>query len=227
MAKILDLLDERDPFLKTPTPIFDFANPPCDPVELANDLFATMEVAGGIGLAAPQCGLPYRVFVLRSEPKLACFNPAVVFSSPELEEMEEGCLTFPGLGIKISRPRDIRARYTTHSGKTTTSKFTGLTARAFQHETDHLNGILFTDRAFKDSPLRMDAYLRKRKKFRKLIERGVITVRKPSDLAKVETGGMAFDMNDPRDVLAMNYIQMAKTQDQIEELINDGKNDAN
>lgn len=219
---ILTLIDERDKFLKQETPIFDFTNPPVDPVQLANDLFETMEAYGGIGLAAPQCGLPYRVFVLRSEPKLACFNPNVVFSSPELEEMEEGCLTFPGLGIKVKRPKDIRCRYTTHLGVTTTSKFTGITARAFQHETDHLNGICFTDKL---SKLQLDACMRKRKKFRKRIARGEITIRKPDGLTDV--GGLTFDMKDPRDVLAMNYMNMAKTQAQIEEVLQYDETNAN
>jgi peptide deformylase len=104
----------------------------------------------GIGLAANQVGLPYRVFSLRASPEnLVCFNPRIVNSSNETTILEEGCLTYPGLWVKIKRPKEVRVRFQLPNGDTRTETFKGLTARAFQHEMDHLNGILFYNRANK------------------------------------------------------------------------------
>ena len=100
----------------------------------------------GIGLAANQIGLPYRVFAIKANPVLVCFNPRIVDYSKETIVLEEGCLTFPGLYLKIKRPRDIKCRFTYPNGETITKTFTGATARIFQHELDHLNGILFTEK---------------------------------------------------------------------------------
>lgn len=165
----LKLVKETDPILSQKTEDFDFENPPCDPVELAHDMYDLMNEAGGIGLAAPQVGLPYRMFVMRSVPKLAIFNPRIVFFSPKEIEMEEGCLSFPGLGIKLFRPESIRSRFTSPNGQVETHLFNGLTARVFQHETDHLDGICFTSKV---SKLRLDVCERKRKKLAKKVAQG-------------------------------------------------------
>jgi peptide deformylase len=101
----------------------------------------------GIGLAANQVGLPYRVFVIKSNPILACFNPKIVSITGEEVDLEEGCLTFPNYYVKIRRPKMIRVRYTYPNGNTVTEIYDGITARIFQHELDHLNGVLFTSRA--------------------------------------------------------------------------------
>jgi peptide deformylase len=143
---ILSLVPKSDPVLKTPTEKFDFTNPPTDPVQLAVDLTETMLHLNGLGLAAPQLGLPYRVFALRSNPVLVCFNPRIVDQSAEEIELEEGCLTFPNLFIKIKRPRIIRVRFTLPNGQTETKKMTDLSARIYQHELDHLDGVLFTSK---------------------------------------------------------------------------------
>jgi len=102
----------------------------------------------GIGLAANQVGVPYRVFAMRGSPEnFVCFNPRVVQPSESLISLEEGCLTFPGLTVKIKRPQHIRVRFQTPNGDTLTKQFTGMTARIFQHEIDHLDGIVFYNRA--------------------------------------------------------------------------------
>lgn len=144
--KICELVDKYDPILKQKTERFNFSNPPCDPIELAHKLTQTMLHNNGIGLAAPQIGLPYRVFSLRTSPILVCFNPLVVDVSSETIELEEGCLTFPNLFLKIRRPSIVKVRFTLPNGETKTEKFVGITARAFQHEVDHLDGILFTQK---------------------------------------------------------------------------------
>lgn len=141
------LVNNTDQILYTKTERFDFSNPPIDPSELAHILAQTMIANNGIGLAAPQIGLPYRAFVLTGKPIMCCFNPIIVDTSSEQIYLEEGCLSFPNLIVKIKRPKIIRARYTMPNGETVTNKFIGMTARTFQHELDHLNGVVFTQRA--------------------------------------------------------------------------------
>ena len=102
----------------------------------------------GVGLSSNQLGLPYRVFAMRGYPEnLVCFNPKIVYYSDNIISMEEACLSFPGMIIKVKRPSEIRARFQTPSGMVVTKKFEGLTARTFQHEMDHMDGILFFNRA--------------------------------------------------------------------------------
>lgn len=144
---IHDLIDCNDEILKSPLARFDFSNPPTDPIQLAHDLAETMLHHNGIGLSANQIGLPYRVFAIKSSPIIVCFNPYIVDESDEKISLEEGCLSYPGLFIKVKRPKTIKVRYTEPNGNVVTRTFDGLTARIFQHEFDHLQGINFTKRA--------------------------------------------------------------------------------
>lgn len=148
---ILKLIDKNDKVLTTPTETFDFDNPPIDPTELFENLRDTMVANRGVGLAANQVGLPYSVFVVGHpddpENVFSVFNPKIVDVSEREIVAEEGCLTFAGLYVKIKRPSIIKVRYTTHKGVTDTIKFEGMTARIFQHEYDHLQGVRHTDRA--------------------------------------------------------------------------------
>ena len=142
---ILNLIENTEPILHEKLERFDFGNPPVDPSELAINLTETMLKNDGIGLAANQVGLPYRVFVIRCSPVLCCFNPIIVDTSIERIKMEEGCLSYKGLILNIERPKSIRVRFTLPNGETKTEKFTGMTARIFQHEYQHLNGEIFTN----------------------------------------------------------------------------------
>ena len=144
---ILNLIDQNHPILKEVMQDFNFAESPTDPIQLAKDLAETMISNKGIGLSANQVGLPYRVFVMTGNPIHACFNPRIVDMSSEMIIMEEGCLSYPGLIVKIKRPRMIRVRFTMPNGETKTEKFDGMTARVFQHELDHLNGEVHINRA--------------------------------------------------------------------------------
>lgn len=144
---IYDLVDPTDPILHTRIEEFNFAAPPVDPLDLVSNLAETMLENNGIGLAANQCGLPYRVFVLLSNEIIPCFNPKIVDSSKEMIVLEEGCLSYPGLSVKVKRPRRIKVRYTEPNGNTITRTFDGLTARVFQHELSHLNGIVHINEA--------------------------------------------------------------------------------
>ena len=137
-----------DPILSKPIANFDFDYPPISPSDLSIQLLKEMNKTYGVGLSSNQLGLPYRVFVMRGYPEnLVCFNPKIVYYSDNIISMEEACLSFPGMIIKVKRPSEIRARFQTPSGMVVTKKFEGLTARTFQHEMDHMDGILFFNRA--------------------------------------------------------------------------------
>lgn len=151
-AKIEDvkpypLYDENSSLLKVSLPNFDFVNPEVDPKELSSRLKLTMKLYGGIGLSANQCGLPYRVFVIGHEDvSIVCFNPRVVSESSSKKRDKEGCLSFPGLFLSIERPDTIEVEYENENGVTKRQTISGLTARCFLHELDHMNGIRFVDR---------------------------------------------------------------------------------
>jgi len=131
-------------YLATPVPDFSFAPWPTEPYQLGRDLLETLYSKGGAGLAANQCGLPYRCFVMAASPAdFICFNPTIVHESPEHEEQEEGCLSLPGLRFIVSRPKSIRLRFTLPDGHRITTWLQGYTARIAIHETMHLDGKYF------------------------------------------------------------------------------------
>lgn len=144
---LYDLVSPKDPVLKQVIPTFNFESSPINPIDLVANLAETMLENNGIGLAANQCGLSYRVFVILAEEIIPCFNPTIVDCSSEQILLEEGCISYPGLSVKIKRPRLIKVRYTEPNGNVITCKFDGITSRAFQHELDHLNGIVHIERA--------------------------------------------------------------------------------
>jgi peptide deformylase len=164
-------IDRTNSILQAGTPEYDFEKPPIDPIELATQLVECMRVNKGIGLAAPQVGLPYRVFCMENELPIVCFNPKIVYTSQNFIEMEEGCLSYPGLMLKVSRPETIRVRFQTPYGKIITDKYSGLSARVFQHELDHLDGICFTDKV---SRLKLDVAKRKQQKLERKFANGII-----------------------------------------------------
>ena len=144
----MKLVNKDDSVLRQPTSKFDFSNPPFDPIEFSYQLVKTMIDSGGIGLAANQIGVPYSIFTVFSQPQnIVLFNPRIVDISTELVELEEGCLTYPGLFVPIKRPRHVRVRYQQPNGETVTEKYTGMTARVILHELDHLNGETFYNKA--------------------------------------------------------------------------------
>jgi peptide deformylase len=104
----------------------------------------------GLGVAANQVGVPYRIFAMRGAPEnFVCYNPKIVSQSKDEVVLEEGCLSYPGLLVKIKRPTVVRVRFNTPNGDSLTKQFIGMSARVFQHEYDHLQGIRFYDRANK------------------------------------------------------------------------------
>ena len=144
----MNLVKSNDPILTTPCQPFNFQDPQFDPIEFSQELVKFMYDNNGIGLAANQVGIPYRVFAMRGAPEnFVCFNPKIIQPSEMTVTLEEGCLTYPGLIVKVKRPQHIRVRFQTPNGETLTKQFTGMTARIFQHEIDHLDGILYFNKA--------------------------------------------------------------------------------
>ena len=146
-----NLVKSNDYILREKTIPFDFENPTVDPIDLRDIMMYNSIHHGGIGLAAPQIGLPYSVFALGNpkdeESIMVMFNPNIVSYSDDVVKMEEGCLSFPSLALNIKRPASIRIRYSDYTGKIETIKMEGATARIAQHEYDHLSGILYTSKA--------------------------------------------------------------------------------
>jgi peptide deformylase len=122
--------------------------------EFADKMFEVMLKYGGIGLSANQVGKPYRMFVmghpqLENGKKRACFNPEIKGYSKETVRFKEGCLTFPYLFLDIERPRAVAVKYLDENMKEVEENLTGLSSRVFQHEFDHMQGIVFTEKASK------------------------------------------------------------------------------
>lgn len=144
----LALVPNDHPILLQRMEEFDFQTPSSiDPIQFAKDLFGKMIELRGLGLAAPQVGVAVRAFALYSVPGIVCFNPKVVAYSEEKIVLDEGCLSFPNLFISIKRPRSIRVRYAEPNGNIITTPMDGLSCRAFLHELDHLDGVLYQKRA--------------------------------------------------------------------------------
>jgi len=130
----------------------------CEPVEVFDDelkrfaekMFSIMKSANGLGLAAPQVGDTRRLFTIDLSGQDFDAEP-MVFINPEIESaegsetVEEGCLSFPGLFIEVTRAQKVTVKFQDLEGKTHRIEATGLAARAIQHENDHLNGVLFID----------------------------------------------------------------------------------
>lgn len=118
---------------------------------LLDDMKDTMYEAEGVGLAAPQVGVLRRVVVIDvGEGLIELINPVIVYENGEQLE-EEGCLSIPGIKGQVKRPAKVIVRAQNRKGETFEITGTDLLAIAFCHEIDHLNGILFTDKAINTS----------------------------------------------------------------------------
>jgi peptide deformylase len=161
-VNIFKLVPETDPILSEVMPEFDFSNPPVNPSLFASTLVESCKYYRGYGLSANQCGFRYRVFVMgTNDDYVAFFNPEIINLSKEENHMIEGCLSFPLLGLKITRPSEIGVRYQDYTGEWKGATFSGISARCFQHELDHMNGIVYTS---KTKPLALQFGLQKRNK---------------------------------------------------------------
>jgi peptide deformylase len=140
-----------DPVLKTrarPVEVFDAAL-----VDEVRRMGALMDDALGIGLAATQLGVMHRVLVYRVDqdaPLGVLVNPEIEWKGDEVESMEEGCLSLPGVGVEVERPIRVRVSARDEQGAPLVVEASGLEARVIQHEVDHLDGVLILDRTSRD-----------------------------------------------------------------------------
>lgn len=142
----LPLYDDNHPMLKVKIPEYEHSLPNSAMTQLIKRLKMTMKKFGGVGLSANQCGVFERVFVLGTDEfQLACINPRVIETSEKTIKMSEGCLSYPGLYLNIERTDWIIAEFTDEKGENVRMRMEGVTARAFLHELDHMNGVRFVD----------------------------------------------------------------------------------
>jgi peptide deformylase len=140
-----------DPALRTrarPVEVFDTAL--ADEVRRMGKL---MDDALGIGLAATQLGVMHRLLVYRAEqdsPLGVLVNPVIEWRGDEVDTLEEGCLSLPGVGVEVERPVEIRVRAFDERGEPLELEVSGLEARVIQHEVDHLDGVLILDRTSRE-----------------------------------------------------------------------------
>ncbi|MFA5128631.1 MAG: peptide deformylase [Patescibacteria group bacterium] len=146
------------PIITTPNPILRQHAKEINPEEikseaiqkLISDMKETVRPAGGIGLAAPQVGISMRLIVVVTQEKvMALINPEIINFSWRKEAAEEGCLSVPGKWGPVKRSKIIKVKAFDENGKSIKFKAKDLFARVIQHEVDHLNGVLFIDRAKK------------------------------------------------------------------------------
>lgn len=112
-----------------------------------------MNDALGVGLAAPQLGLSQRLLVYRvgpDAPLITLVNPRVEWASEDIEKLDEGCLSIPGITVDVDRPVHVRVRAQDEEGEERLVEASGLEARVIQHEIDHLDGVLILDRTSRD-----------------------------------------------------------------------------
>ncbi|MCH6470540.1 peptide deformylase [Sinomonas terrae] len=134
-----------DPVLRTPADPVTVFGPELE--RLVADMMETMEDVDGAGLAAPQVGVGQRVFTYQIDGQRGhLVNPVLTLSDDFQDDVVEGCLSIPGVAFPVRRRRAVQARGYDLHGNPVEVAAEGMLARAFQHETDHLDGVLFVDR---------------------------------------------------------------------------------
>ena len=166
---IYKLIDNDNPILRVS---LSGVSEDCDRKKLQEDLIETMKNFNGLGLSASQCGIMERVFVMYSDfdkrEGIACFNPKILDYSKEEVIMEEGCLSYPGLWLKVKRAHNILVEFEDTKGDKKAIALRDVAARVFQHEMDHMDGADFTQKV---SKLRLDMAKKRRAKQSKKSQR--------------------------------------------------------
>ena len=127
--------------------------------KISSLMYRTMKQANGIGLAANQVSVGIRMFVMYGE--ITCINPKIVEASPIRQLVEEGCLSFPNLFMKLQRPQSVIVEYYDKNLEKQVDRFEHIWAQCVQHEIEHLDGICFVDKV---SKMKLDYYRKKQRK---------------------------------------------------------------
>lgn len=148
--EILPLVDQYDPILRKPTTLIDFETMPGSQVSyIGMSLIESCAHYEGLGLSANQVGLEWcacAVSDLESNTIFCLMNPTIIEMSAETSDYKEGCLSFPGLFLKIGRPNWVTIDFQAFNGEKVRKTFTGIMATCVLHEIDHLRGICYTSR---------------------------------------------------------------------------------
>ncbi|MBD2169443.1 peptide deformylase [Calothrix membranacea FACHB-236] len=156
MAESIPIIQLGNPILRQKASLID--NIHSEIVQnLIEDLLVTVAQSNGVGIAAPQIAESYRLFIVASRPNprypnapemapTAMINPKIIGHSTEVVKGWEGCLSVPGVRGLVPRYQKIQVEYTDHNGELQQQELTDFVARIFQHEYDHLEGIVFVDR---------------------------------------------------------------------------------
>ena len=159
MSDVSKLLEPNNPILRTR---MESVSKECDREKVRQDLIDSMEHYQGVGLSANQIGIAERAFILYEDINtrkiLACFNPRIIEMSKEQVSIDEGCLSYPGIWLKIKRPYAIKVEFENEKGEKQEREFIDLPSRVFQHEYDHMEGTDFTRLA---SPLKLQRAIKK------------------------------------------------------------------
>jgi peptide deformylase len=188
----LQLVSPDNSILYNTPPKYDF-DLHKDTTELfANLMFSRMQELGGMGLAANQVGVNIQFFTMGLDVlRMDVFNPEIISTDGEIIT-EEGCLTYPGIFLQIKRPLTIEVKFYTAKEELIKTKLTGLTARIFLHEYDHLNGITFKEKVsvlkWSLANKKLNNYKSKLKK--EIRQRYIVDTYKEMQNASIDTRGV-------------------------------------
>ena len=158
----MELIKAPNEFLEKQVVPFNFDTMDAD--KISKQMIEMMLKYKGVGLASNQVGIDAQIFVMGEENPITVINPMVTEVGTEKIEMEEGCLSFPGLYMKVKRPSVVSVQYLDTKQKECIIKLEGFHARVFLHEFDHLQGITFDQRV---SKLRLEMAKKKQEKILK------------------------------------------------------------
>ena len=168
MSEISKLLEPNNILLRTTMELSE----DCDREKVKQDLIDSMEHYQGVGLSANQIGIAERVFIMYEDVNtrkiLTCFNPKILETSKEEILIDEGCLTYPGIWLKVKRPIAIKVEFEDEKGKKHKRTFDDLSSRIFQHEYDHMEGTDFTQKV---SRLKIERAMKKLNKTVKKLQK--------------------------------------------------------
>jgi peptide deformylase len=169
MTQTLEIVELGDPVLRQiAKPVKDCNTPEIQ--TLIDDMLIQVKKARGVGLAAPQVGVPLRLFIVAPSPKshrypnttldegLVVINPTIKSITNKKTSDWEGCLSVPGIRGLVSRKCHIEVSYTNRLNEQVTQEFDSFVARIFLHENDHLDGIIFLDRLANNKDIMTDNY---------------------------------------------------------------------
>ena len=169
MSEVSKLLEPNNLILRTH---MESVSKDCNREKVRQDLIDSMEHYQGVGLSANQIGIMERVFIMYENVDirkiLTCFNPKIIETSKEQILMDEGCLTYPGVWLKVKRPYAVLFEYEDEKGEKHQKELVGLPSRIFQHEYDHMEGTDFTQKV---SRLKIDRAMKKLNKTVKRLQK--------------------------------------------------------